>query len=43
MYKVSLSSDQKNYIFHVGKDTTHANDVNVNNALCCPTPAALSA
>ena len=33
----------KNYILHTGKDINHTNDVDVNNALCCPTPAALSA
>ena len=34
---------KKNYIFQIGKDINHANDVDVNNALCCPTPAAFIA
>ena len=44
LYKVFLSSDQKkNYIFHIGKDIKHAIDVDFNNGLPCPTPAALIA
>ena len=31
----------KNYLFHTGKDNNHANNVDVNNALCCPTSIVL--
>ena len=28
----------ENYLFHTDKDSNHSNDVDVSNALCCPTP-----
>ena len=37
MYKDFLSSDQK----IAGKNIKDTNDVDVNNALCCPMPNAL--
>ena len=43
LYKFLIIRSKKNYIFHIGKDIKHANEVDVINALCCPTPAALSA
>ena len=35
----SLIIGLKNY--HSGKDSKYTNDINVKNALCCPTPTAL--
>ena len=40
-YKIFLSSDQKTYLSHTGKDSNHTNDVDVSNASCCPTPTVL--